>query len=59
LKTRVPLEDQNPEIFEGKMYKDELYTGIVEKIKSLYEKFLGQENFDIMSLNKDFNNKNY
>lgn len=59
LKTRVPLENQNPEIFEGKMYKDGLYTGIVEKIKSLYEKFLGQENFDVMSLNKDFNNKNY
>lgn len=59
LKTRVPVEEQISDIFNGKMYKDGVYTGIVERIQSLYEKILGKENFDTMSLNKDFNNKNY
>lgn len=59
LRTRVPIDEQTPDIFNQKMYNDGVYTGIVEKILSRYDKILGKENFDVMSLNKDFNNKNY
>ena len=59
LKTRIPVEEQIPIIFQSRMYKNGIYTGIVEILKSKYNNILGSENFDVMSLNKDFNNKNY
>ena len=62
LKERIPEERQNehPEIFsEGRMYIDNKYTGIVEKIQEYYGSILGSQNFDPRILNKYYNDENY
>lgn len=62
LKSRIPEERQNehPEIFsEGRMYIDNKYTGIVEKIQEYYGSILGSQNFDPRILNKYYNDENY
>ena len=62
LKSRMPLERQleHPEIFSnGRMYIDNKYTGIVERIKELYGSILGSQNFDPRMLNKYYNEGSY
>lgn len=57
LKTRVSQQDS--EIFQSTMYKDGKYTGIVEKLENVFNKILNKKNFDVSSLNRDFNQKNF
>ena len=63
LRSRVSEENQlkHPEIFgaDVKLYKNGLYSGIVENITDLYGSILGKENFDPRIINKYYNEKNY
>lgn len=63
LRSRVSEENQlkHPEVFGNnvKLYKNGLYSGIVETITELYGSILGKENFDPRILNKYYNEKNY
>lgn len=55
LKTRV----EDDPLFKQSMYKRGKYTGIVEKIQAKYARILDSKNFDSMTLDRDFNSRNY
>lgn len=59
IKTQIPKDQQDSEIFGDnvRMYKDGFYTGIVEKIQSLYGNIFDE--FDTNFLNYNYNNRNF